>query len=108
MTNGKGATYLVCCCKMGNSLDLSPVLVVVIECWEMKILQTQEYHENGSVVFAYCVLKNEYLKLICDSSFNLYDLMIHFVWVVDFHRHEAELAAAASQPLPDDDDDTFE
>ena len=26
----------------------------------------------------------------------------------DFYRHEAELAAAASQPLPDDDDDTFE
>lgn len=23
-------------------------------------------------------------------------------------RHEAELAAAASQPLPDDDDDAFE
>jgi len=26
----------------------------------------------------------------------------------DFCRHEAELAAAASQPLPDDDDDAFE
>jgi len=26
----------------------------------------------------------------------------------NFNRHEAELAAAASQPLPDDDDDAFE
>lgn len=28
--------------------------------------------------------------------------------LVFFCRHEAELAAAASQPLPDDDDDAFE
>jgi hypothetical protein len=27
---------------------------------------------------------------------------------VNFDRHEAELAAAVSQPLPDDDDDVFD
>lgn len=33
----------------------------------------------------------------------------HFLVVFDYVcRHEAELAAAASQPLPDDDDDAFE
>lgn len=34
--------------------------------------------------------------------------IVTFVSVGDFHRHEAELLAAASQPLPDDDDDAFE
>jgi len=37
-------------------------------------------------------------------------LILNFLYlcVGGFCRHEAELAAAASQPLPDDDDDTFE
>ncbi|BBG95459.1 RAN GTPase 3 [Prunus dulcis] len=33
-------------------------------------------------------------------------LLSHLPWLLQ--KHEAELAAAASQPLPDDDDDTFE
>ncbi|CAK7353584.1 unnamed protein product [Dovyalis caffra] len=36
-------------------------------------------------------------------------LYLTFVFAAgNFNSHEAELAAAASQPLPDDDDDTFE
>lgn len=33
---------------------------------------------------------------------------LHFILFPWRNRHEAELAAAASQPLPDDDDDAFE
>lgn len=33
---------------------------------------------------------------------------LHFILFPWCNRHEAELAAAASQPLPDDDDDAFE
>jgi hypothetical protein len=40
--------------------------------------------------------------MICPLSSSL------TVVCVASYRHEAELMAAASQPLPDDDDDTFE
>lgn len=34
--------------------------------------------------------------------------LLSFLPLWHSYRHEAELAAAASQPLPDDDDDAFE
>lgn len=36
----------------------------------------------------------------------LLDLLTLVVWFL--FRHEAELAAAAAQPLPDDDDEAFD
>lgn len=30
------------------------------------------------------------------------------VYIILLYRHEADLAAAAAQPLPDDDDDAFD
>ncbi|CAL5361359.1 unnamed protein product [Camellia sinensis] len=33
---------------------------------------------------------------------------IYAFFIQVIHGHEAELAAAASQPLPDDDDDAFD
>jgi len=44
-------------------------------------------------------------------SFDVVLFILNFLYLLcigGFCRHEAELAAADSQPLPDDDDDTFE
>jgi len=48
------------------------------------------------------------LLLFVLRSFHLKSSVLDVVLYLLYYRHEAELQQAASQPLPDDDDDTFE
>lgn len=59
--------------------------------------------QHPRVKSATLVLRNLPFSKLIASIISLFDCDIFL-----FLRHEAELAAAASQPLPDDDDDTFE
>lgn len=54
-------------------------------------------HMGVNVLFFLLKKKNMFLKVIFNHPS-----------AGNFDRHEAELAAAVSQPLPDDDDDVFD